>query len=146
MFIRLATLTFAVSLLTGASARAECVMLWKDIKDAKRLSAVVFSGTVVEMKGDPDGVFVTFDVDRVWKGRARRRLVMPLHTSLDSFRFENGRNYVVFADRLSPSDQRSMRVPTVTEPVFDVSSCSPTKPLDQAKDTVAILGRSTRPE
>jgi hypothetical protein len=99
------------------------------------------------MKGDPDGVFVTFAVDRVWKGPRQRRLVLPLYMTLDSVNFVKGESYVVFAARhvMSESIPGSMRVPTVTEPVFEVSTCSPTKPLRQAQATLAQLGRAVRP-
>ena len=127
--------------------RAECVRIWKDIPDARRMSTMVFSGTVTEVKGDPDGVFVTFKVDRVWKGPQQRQFVLPLYVTLDTVNFVKGASYVVFADRhtASPSIPGSMRVPTVSEPVFQVSSCSPTKPLQEAQATVAQLGRATKP-
>jgi hypothetical protein len=126
---------------------AECIRIWKDIPDARRMSAFVFSGTVVEIKGDPDGAFVTFDVDRIWKGPTRRRLVLPLYVTLDSVRFVEGQDYVVFADRhvASPTIPDSMKVPTVSEPVFDVSICSPTESLEQAQATLKQLGRGTKP-
>jgi hypothetical protein len=140
---------FSVATILGSPSlgSAECVRVWKDIPDARRLSALVFSGTVIEIKGDPDGVFVTFDVDRTWKGPTRRRLVLPLYVTLDSVRFAKGQGYVVFADHhvASPTIPGSMKVPTVSEPVFEVSICSPTKPLEQAQATLAQLGRGTKP-
>jgi hypothetical protein len=108
---------------------------------------LAFSGTVTEIKGDPDGIVVTFDVDRTWKGPTRRRLILPLYMTLDSFRFVKGQTYVVFASRhvASPTIPGSMKVPTVTEPVFDVSQCSPAQPLEQAHETLTKLGRGTKP-
>ena len=72
----------SVTMMLGAFAcpcHAECIQIWKDIPDAKRLAALVFSGTVIERKPDPDGLFVTFAVDRVWKGPRLRRLVLLLN-------------------------------------------------------------------
>jgi hypothetical protein len=139
----------AASIVASASlCRAECIRIWKDIPDAKRLAAVVFSGAVVEVKkSDLDGVFVTFAVDRVWKGPRQRRLVLPLYMTLDSVNFVKGESYVVFASRhvMSESLPSSMRVPTVMEPVFDVLICSPTKPLREAQATLVQLGRAARP-
>ena len=143
------TLAFSVAALLSSPSltRAECVRLWKDVPDARRLSALVFSGTVTEIMGDSDGVFVTFEVDRAWKGPTRRRLVLPLYMTIESVHFVKGRRYVVFADRhvASPEIHGSMKVPTVTEPVFEVSSCSPTKPIEEAQATLKQLGRGTTP-
>jgi hypothetical protein len=139
--------TAATILGTPSLGSAECVRVWKDIPEATRLAALVFSGTVVEITGDPDGAFVTFEVDRTWRGPTRRRLVLPLYMTLDSVHFAKGQGYVVFADRhvASRTIPGSMKVPTVSEPVFEVSICSPTKPLEQAQATVAQLGRGTKP-
>ena len=137
----------ATILASPSIGSAECVQVWKDVPDARRLSALVFSGTVVEITGDPDGAFVTFEVDRIWKGPTRRRLVLPLYVTLDTVVFAKGQAYVVFADRpvASATIPGSMRVPTVSEPVFSVSICSPTKPLEQAQAVLAQLGRGTKP-
>ena len=128
-------------------AGAECVATWKDISDAKRQAALVFSGTVTELKPDPDGLFVVFAVDRAWKGSPRRRLVLPLWTaSIESFVFQKGEAYLVFADRhqSSRSDPLSMRVPTISEPVFKVSTCSATRALSTAQTALAQLGRGSK--
>ncbi len=61
------------------SASAECIRYWKDIPDAKRRAALVFSGTFVKYSA---GIWV-FDVDRVWKGPRQRRLELPLFQNVD---------------------------------------------------------------
>jgi len=132
-------------------AGADCIRAWKDIPDAKRLAALVFSGKVIEIKPDPDGVFVVFEVDRVWKGSVRKRLVLPIWTaSVGSYflHFQEGGSYVVFASRhhTSPDNPGSMRVPTVSEPVFEVSPCSATRALSGANAVLAELGRGSKPE
>ena len=126
-------------------AQAECVRLWQDLADAKRRFTLVFTGTVVALKPDPDGVFATFDVRRVWKGEVRRRLVLPLHMDLDTFRLVEGTSYLIFAYRLSPEDARAARVPTETESAFYISQCSPSRRLPTADERVAGLGRSHGP-
>ena len=140
----------AVVIVGADPAIAECLRAWKDIPDAKRLAALVFSGTVIEIKPDPDGVFVVFDVDRVWKGSLRKRLVLPIwNLAVDSyFPFQKGGSYVVFASRhhMSPDDPGSMRVPTVSEPVFEVSPCGATRALSDAKAVLGGLGRGSRPK
>jgi hypothetical protein len=145
--VRLAALLIATC---AHAAGAECLAGWKDIPDAKRGAALVFSGTVIEIKPDPDGVFVVFDVHRVWKGTLRKRLVLPVwNAAIDSyFQFHKGRSYVVFASphHSSPDNPMSMRVPTVSEPVFEVSPCSATRDLSDAKVVLAELGRGSKPK
>ena len=127
-------------------ARAECVRLWKDFTDAKRRASLVFSGTVTEMKPDPDGVFVAFAVDRVWKGSPKRPLILPLFVSLDSFKFQQGTTYLVFADRhrSSSAHPQSLRVPTASEPVFEVSECGATRTIAEAREALAQLGPGSK--
>src|SRR5688500_3184338 len=65
-----------VAFVCPAPVNAECIRLWKTLKDAARGSTLVFSGTVTES----DAILVSFDVDRVWKGGVRARMtlvVMP---------------------------------------------------------------------
>jgi hypothetical protein len=92
-------------------------------------------------------MFVTFNVDRIWKGPTQRRLILPLYATLDSVHFAKGQSYLVFADRhvVSPTIEGSMKVPTVTEAVFYVSQCSQTQPSEQARETLTKLGRGRKP-
>jgi hypothetical protein len=127
---------------------AECISLWKDIPDAKRRAALVFSGTVIERRPDPDGLFVTFAVNRIWKGPRLRRVILPLYMTLDSFRFLEGKEYLVFADphTTATSDPLFKPGPTTTEPVYEVSQCSPTKPVAEAQAALAQLGPGSKPK
>jgi hypothetical protein len=119
------------------SASAECIRVWKDIPDAKRRAALVFSGTFVKYSA---GIWV-FDVDRVWKGPRQRRLELPLfQNSIEDFRFQPGEAYVVFVGR------REL-FPGAPPPLeLSVSGCSPTKPVSQAQDTLAQLGKGSKPK
>src|SRR5580765_8273448 len=78
-----------------SSARAECIRLWKTLKDAEAGSTLVFSGTV---RASDAAVLVTFDVDRVWKGKVARDLtlvVMPGIELKSAKFFQPGKAYVV---------------------------------------------------
>jgi len=55
----------------------------------------VFSEIVTAVKPHPDGIFVTLDVRRLWKGDLRRRAILDLQTDLDAFRFMQGKTYLV---------------------------------------------------
>jgi hypothetical protein len=123
------------------SASAECIRLWKDIPDAKRRAALVFSGTFVKYSA---GTWV-FDVDRVWKGPRQRRLELPLfQQSSEDFRFQQGETYVVFVDR--KANPLLFPQPPTKDLEFNVSGCSPTKPVSQAQDTLAQLGKGSKPK
>jgi hypothetical protein len=144
----LALVCLAVATLSvGAPAPlfAECVRLWHNISEAKAQSTLVFSGTVTKFKPDPDGVFVTFTVKRVWKGTLARQVELPLYLTLDSFRFDQGIDYLVFADRLSQKQQSTLAVPTETAPVFYVSECGATRTLADAQSSLKELGDSKKP-
>jgi hypothetical protein len=134
------------SILFGSTSgvRAECIRVWKDAADAERRSTMVFSGTVVALKGDPDGLFATFDVQRVYKGHVAHRLVLPLHTDLDTFRLVEGMTYLIFADQLH-GDARDLRGPTETEPVFFISLCSPSRQLTSVNERIQELGKPRPP-
>jgi hypothetical protein len=106
---------------------------------------LVFSGTVAAIKGDPDGIFATFDVHLVWKGSVARRLILPLYMDLDAFRLVERTNYLIFADGLSLGDPRASRGPTETAPVFYISSCGPSRQLTNLNDRVQDLGKPRRP-
>ena len=125
------------------SASAECIRLWKDIADAKRRAALVFSGTFVKYSA---GIWV-FDVDRVWKGPRQRRLELPLYQwSIEDFRFQPGETYVVFVDRNANPLLYPGGLPPTKDLELEVSGCSPTKPVSQAQDTLAQLGKGSKPK
>jgi len=120
------------------------VRIWTTIADARQKADLVFTGTVTNLKPDPDGVVVTFDVDLVWKGPRQERLVLPLYRDLESFIFVKGEKYLVFADHLSRENPLSKRIPTVAEPVFEISLCSATRAVKDAGPALRTLGRGAR--
>jgi hypothetical protein len=143
-----ALLTLGVLIARPAPVTAECIRAWSGLPDARQKADVVFAGTVTNLKPDPDGVFVTFDVNRVWKGSLPKHVVLPLWTALiETFQFQPGSTYLVFAQRhrSSPDAPMSMRVPTVTEPVFEVSQCSATRLLTYREPALRELGRGAKP-
>ena len=124
-------------------AHAECAALWKTARDAQRGSTLVFSGTV--LKSAEDLLETTFEVDRVWKGEVRRRTTLTLYPGLESHGvsyFREGMAYLVFASvmpRLVRTDDGQ------DTPIFEISGCSPTRPLSDAQELVNQLGRGRAP-
>jgi len=85
-------------LVTGASnVNAECIQL--TAKSALS-HALVFKGTAVQMTNTgPEGVRVTFDVDRVWKGSVTQRFdIYVSWRQVEIPYFEIGRRHLVIAD------------------------------------------------
>ena len=123
-------------------AHADCVALWKTARDAERLSTVVFSGTVIKTDGSLE---TSFEVDRVWKGDLRRATTLTLFAGLESHGasyFKEGTAYLVFANAMS----KLVRIDDGQDtPVFEVSLCSPTRPLAEAQELVNQLGRGKAP-
>ena len=136
-----ASVIVALALALPTVAHAECVALWKTSRDAQRGSTLVFSGTVI--KSAPELSETSFEVDRVWKGDVRRRTTLTLYAGLDSHRvsyFKEGTAYLVFASVM----RRLVRLGPDT-PVFEISECSPTRPLAEAQELVNQLGRGKPP-
>lgn len=123
-------------------AHAECVALWKTARDAQRVATVVFSGTVVKTDGSLE---TSFEVTRVWKGDLRRATTLTLFAGLESHGasyFKEGTAYLVFANAMSKLVRTDDAQDT---PVFEVSACSPTRPLADAQEILNQLGRGRPP-
>ena len=126
------------------SARAECIAIWRTLKDAQRGSTLVFSGTVT---ASDSGVLVSFEVDRVWKGRVMRHMtlvVMPGVEVKDATYFKTGETYVVFANLSGHTTPDIKGVPAGTA-IYDISYCSPTAPVTSFGKEIEQLGRAKPP-
>jgi hypothetical protein len=138
------SLFVVIVLAIPTSAHGECVALWKTARDAQRGSTLVFSGTVI--KSAEESLQTTFAVDRVWKGKVRQQTTLTLYPGLESHGasyFEEGVAYLVFAIQM-PVQVRTDRARSEM-PVFEISGCSPTRPLADAQELVKQLGRATPP-
>ena len=132
----------ALSLSVASHAHAECVALWKTARDAQRVATVVFSGTVVKTDGSLE---TSFEVTRVWKGDLRRATTLTLFPGLESHGasyFKEGTAYLVFASAMSKLVRTDDGQDT---PVFEISACSPTRPLADAQEFLNQLGRGRPP-
>src|SRR5688572_11405818 len=96
-------------LLTPSSAHAICVIMPLNFYLTENDFAVVFRGTVRDVTAKPDVQIVTFDVERVWKGRVSRTLMIMNHYTAsensESVAFVRGQHYLVFLSRLSPEQR-----------------------------------------
>jgi len=135
-------------LVPATSADAECIALWKDGPDALERSTLVFSGTVIS----GHGVEVVFDVDRVWKGNVERKTTLWLMPGMEMITFDKGtegRTYLVFASFLKMFSSPDLRRADGSSPgevaLFEISSCSPTRPLANAQELVRQIGSGKPP-
>lgn len=116
-------LHFGISYVAPTHAAAQCGGGYLQIKEflaAPNVSAV-FSGTVVNVQANQTVLVVTFEVDRVWKGRVTKRAVVyrpaPVSTWMEEpdnrvrggspvrMHFELRKRYVVVAHNLSPEER-----------------------------------------
>jgi hypothetical protein len=135
-----------MALAIPAFAHADCVALWKTARDAERTSTLVFSGTVI--KSSPDVLQTSFQVDRVWKGDVRQQTTLTLYPGLESHSasyFKEGMPYLVFALQMRMWVRPDVNVASPETPVFEISACSPTRPVADAQDLVKQLGRGRSP-
>lgn len=106
-------------------------------------SAAVFAGTVTEIREDATGAVpgsgealsVTFDVQKVWKGRNTSQVTVRTarSTAACGHPFEEGRAYLVYADGRNDSSG------------LTVSLCSRTAGLEHAEEDVDALGPAAVP-
>lgn len=99
-------------------------------------AALVFSGTVAAVAGDPPGSVVRFDVERTWKGTPAPVLEVMTSTPGSGscgFRFVAGLRYLVYARAAKISVQGD------EEPRFVTDTCTRTRLLDTATADLSAL-------
>jgi hypothetical protein len=140
-------LLFATSLLVLTADLANaCSCLQTTPKQSLGRSSAVFSGKVLDVDIVEDNsprdplssyfnpeVRVKFAVSEVWKGKTEQQLVVVTSGSSAScgYSFQKGQEYLVYA-----SDQ---------EAKLQTGLCSGTKPLADAKEDLAVLGKGETP-
>ena len=93
---------------------------------------------------EPDGpriepkILVTFDVSEIWKGPEQRTL--RLRTVYNKFScsgeaYQRGDSYFVVTHKVNPGPQESEME------LEDIYACTGTRRLDQATDSLKVLGR-----
>lgn len=116
--------SISVCLLAPASARAECINPGRWSLD-QPYTELVFSGTVVGINQVADqGVRLTFNVDRVWKGSVPKRFnlyVSQLDAEMPTIEF--ARRYLVVATTMNVRSRQSVGLPDIGPPVFRPVDC-----------------------
>jgi hypothetical protein len=109
----------------------------KPSSDTSRYAAV-FSGKVVEagFKQLPDGAWqytITFEVGRVWKGEAKKRITLINRLTSCDFHFRKGESWLIFASTLSGGSR------------LTTSQCSRTGLVSKREADMGLLGEGKVP-
>jgi hypothetical protein len=141
------SLSIGVScLLAPSSARAECITpgLWSL---EQPLVELVFSGTVLKIEPARDGVRVTFDVERVWKGSAPARFTLYVWQDYGMPTFEASRRYVAFATRMDARSRQGVGLTEEDAVVFRPVDCGALAyEFAQKSGTIRDLGEGQPPK
>jgi hypothetical protein len=110
----------------------------KPSADISRSSAV-FSGKVIEVtfKQPPHEVgryTVTFEVERIWKGEPKKRMILNTRATSCNFHFREGESYLVFASMLYDGSG------------LTTHKCTRTGLVTDRKEDVELLGEGKIPE
>jgi hypothetical protein len=131
--LALAALAAAVLVHPPKPAYACSCMMPPAPQEARDQAQAVFSGTASDVQPGKDGVLVTFDVARVWKGPddARLTLATPASSASCGVEFVPGEEYLVYA--------------FAQDGELSTNLCTRTAPLANAADDITALGEGAAP-
>jgi hypothetical protein len=131
-------------------AVADCVALRANLP--ARTAALVFSGTTTDVATNDTSewpsAIVTFDVDRVWKGRVTKQFAVYSFTrTVEPFIFKVGEKYLIFAHVLTDTERRDLNLPSTRQKIFVVGQCGDgTREMTWVTpQEIVELGRANRP-
>jgi hypothetical protein len=111
MQLRVSLAVVLVAALVPTATRAQCVIMPLDYYLSANDIAAIFRGTASDVKTVPAGQIVTFEVDRVWKGRVSsaistsagaKRTRLSLADAISSWRIVRVLNNAPALARMSP--------------------------------------------
>jgi hypothetical protein len=131
----------------GTGEAVACSCLPPTVVDARRRADIVFVGTVkavtfLEPHTRGSRVIVTFDINRVWKGRVTKQFEMRsiVETTFCEGFFEDdlkvGKELLVFGNRVLSGLRYT----------YTTNICTLTGPADRQASTVEQLGESKPPQ
>ena len=140
-----ATFTILIALLSASPLPpTDCVSIPVDVPKALHDSALVFTGTLVDVG---EQYRLRFRVDRFWKGRPDKDIVVHVlgQPFIGSYWFRERETYLIFARKLSADERKKARVGPAGPPAFGIErSCGGAPPFPL--ELTAELDRMTRPE
>jgi hypothetical protein len=137
---RLSVALVLVMTLAPTAAHAVCVIMPLDYWQSEDGAAAIFRGTVRGLRAVPAGQIVTFEVDRVWKGRVSKTTVIHnLIVGADhETKFVHGERYLVTPHRQNAETRARFGV--IEDGTLGTSLCG-VYPPDGA-DAEQILGNA----
>ena len=149
--IRTGLLLVTVILLFPSRTTAECIAAPPAF--FAEHATVVFSGTVTRVEpvngsawAQERAQFVSFNVDRVWKGKARTQFAVYSFTrSVERYALSTGTRYLVFAH--APSEQERSDLNLAEREAFVVGQCGDGTRVfrEVLPDELAELGPGSAP-
>ena len=134
----MAVMLFALTILGNAKTAYSCTCGELTVTQQRENATAVFLGTVIKKSRSNavqrDGVEVTFEVRRIWKGDLRRKTLVYTGASLDLYPFEN-----LCAPRFEPGKQ--YLVFALGTDKLETDICAGTLASSYAKAVIAELGR-----
>jgi hypothetical protein len=113
---RTAVVIVAAVVAQVASLSAECVLVTK-ASEVLPSASMAFAGRVTNVEERSFGQFVTFSVDRIWKGEPPKQVTIYNLRNIEGITFNRGERYVVFP--------RLLRKPELEPAGLDQASPSP---------------------
>lgn len=107
--------------------------------EALTKASAVLVGKVTALDRDNQGVAVTIEVDRAWKGITAKTIIVRTNqgTGADcGFPFEMGKSYLVYTN--SPQAKEG------EQPTLSTNTCTRTCHIDQAADDLKALGEGKK--
>ncbi len=125
-----ATFTVLIALLSAwPLPPPDCVSIPVDVPKALHGSALVFTGTLVDV-GEQSRL--RFRVDRFWKGRPDKDIVVHVlgQPFIGSYWFRERETYLIFARKLSADERKKAGVSPAEAPAFGLErSCGGAPPF-----------------
>jgi len=105
---------------------------------ALKEAGAVFVGKVTGIEREKDGLRVTMEVDRAWKGITAKSVIVK--TASDSamcgYNFEIGKSYLVYTHATKAADGK--------QPELATNICTRTCHIDQAADDLKAIGEGKK--
>jgi hypothetical protein len=119
-----------IGVLAPSTHAYKCKPLKSPLEELKEADAV-FVGRVTRVKEEKSEWITYFEVDRYWKGPARRTIIVHSGKHLYGYRFATGKKYLVYA---------------FGKDELETGRCNRTKGLEEAAADVKEIGEGKAPE
>jgi len=131
---------------SAATVNAECIGF--PFEHHVKYSDMVFRGVVTDVQRHDTHMVMTFQVSRVWKGKAGKTVVLHQIQGLDRATWPEdlvGREFLILASRLSEYDAKWVGA-KASDVLFGVPNCLDSISISSAATQLKKLGRGRAPK